>query len=680
MTTPSGVPNLPAGALTVDTLGEQLQDTTTDAIRSRAVARVPGIFTGGTGGNPADDLAPSGVVTKLYSGFNSVVAQADPADIEGPQDLPGLLLDFIEKLPVIGQFVELLEAIAGTYDGNDPILQQIQNLFGGVRNGLNHIREFIENLFGDFFDNLTHHTPMQLWQQVLDTFLNPMFWLKSIPIGSISSHAPNLLADFLAAESLDGTMAGQPVWSFDPDIYPQGSHGSVRITAQNITRELISDRIELDVDQSVHASVKVKYANLSTLGAELPIRLGWIGYDGDTETDSGFLDLHQPTGPDHDWLTLDGSLTRQDTDPWDRVAVDLYLDTAAIGGTVWWSAPSGTKPDKLPQNLVSGLGEALGKAGQSIRDAICNALGVGGTGHSDADVIHALTNIPAHVVEGVEDLAEQVGEGFKAWYNTWFGRTDGTGSASEVQYTVEAIKDAVINGENVHVITASETGWPKPDNLIEFKVLVCGGGENGHGGSNGGGATGGAGGNGGGWIYEVIDLTDVAALDFQIGTAGNLSYVREADPDAPHTGAVLAVSPEAGALGGIATGIGGYAYTTSTPGAGGTGGGWGVNGNAATAGAATALAVGGTRGGNNGIWGTSGGDGGSVSAGVPVKSGGAGGGGGGGAYQSANAGGRGGDGGYPGGGGGGGGNCNGLPTQSGSGGSGAIGMIVVVWR
>lgn len=133
VTTPGGVPNLPAGALTLDTMASKLQDTTAAAQRARAVARVPSIFTGSSGGDPASDLSPSGVITGLYSGFASVVASADPADIQGPDDLPALLLAFIESLPIVGEFVRLGEAIGGTYVGDDPVLNTIQDLFRPLR-------------------------------------------------------------------------------------------------------------------------------------------------------------------------------------------------------------------------------------------------------------------------------------------------------------------------------------------------------------------------------------------------------------------------------------------------------------------------------------------------------------------------------------------------------------------
>ena len=133
MTTPAGVPNLPAGALTLDTMQSKLQDTSTTAQRARAVERVPDTFNSSTGGNPAADLSPFGVIFQLFAGFASTVANADPNDIQGPADLPGLLLAFVESLPVVGEFVRLGEAIGGTYVGDDPVLNAIQDLFGPIR-------------------------------------------------------------------------------------------------------------------------------------------------------------------------------------------------------------------------------------------------------------------------------------------------------------------------------------------------------------------------------------------------------------------------------------------------------------------------------------------------------------------------------------------------------------------
>ena len=143
MTTPAGVPNLPIGALTVETLGQQLQDQTAAAMRDRAGERVPNIFNSSTGGDILNDLSPFGIITNIWAGINSLIANSDPSDIQGPEDLPPLLMDFIEGLPFVGQFVTLLQALVGTYDGEDETLLSIQEL-------LSPIIEFFSDLITQF--------------------------------------------------------------------------------------------------------------------------------------------------------------------------------------------------------------------------------------------------------------------------------------------------------------------------------------------------------------------------------------------------------------------------------------------------------------------------------------------------------------------------------------------------
>jgi len=658
VTTPGGVSNLPAGALTVDNMADKLQDMTPAAMRDRAAERMPGAFSNSNGGNPLADLTPFGILTRLFAGFNSHVANADPADINGPEDLPGLLLDFIHELPVVGQFVDLLDAIGGHYTGTDPNLLGIQNLFAGVRGDLNGLRIFIEKLIGQALDLLHLPTPEQAWHQIMTTFLDPLAWLRNIPIGSISSSTPNLLTNFISADSF----VGETMWVFDDAVKPSGAPGSVRTVIDGTVHELISERIALDVGRKVNASVRIAYAALSA-PAGSQIRLSWIGWSGDTEVAGGDFAVHQPTSAAKDWTTINGSLTRQESDLWDSVSIRLAVTPlpSATEGTVWFALPRATKPDLLPQNLVSGLTDALAKAGQSIRDAICNALGIGGTGHTDADVIHALTNIPQAAVAGIKAFVDDAGDAFKAIWNGWFG-SGGTGSPQQVQYAIETIKDTVLNGYTVHTATASETNWIVPQH-IECIGIMTGGGQNGKNGVTNSGP-GGDGGLGGSFLAQAVDLTGVTALDIAVGTAGNKSIVRVANAT-PHTGAVVMQSPDHGSPGGIA-GPFGYTGTTSTPGDGGKGGnypsGGGETGTSSFA----------------GLGGTQGRAGGSVSPGAATKCGGGGGGGGKGAINAFSPAGSGGNGGYPGGGGGGGGGV--YANAGGPGGAGAPGVVWILTR
>lgn len=111
MTTPLGVPNLPIGALTVETLGEILQDMSAAAMRQRAGERFPDVFNLTTGGNALSDLTPFGILTSIWAQFNSILATADPEDVQGPEDIPDLILGFIEDLPFVGILFKFLDAL-----------------------------------------------------------------------------------------------------------------------------------------------------------------------------------------------------------------------------------------------------------------------------------------------------------------------------------------------------------------------------------------------------------------------------------------------------------------------------------------------------------------------------------------------------------------------------------------
>ncbi|MCV7255698.1 hypothetical protein H7J86_26385 [Mycobacterium hackensackense] len=321
-----------------------------------------------------------------------------------------------------------------------------------------------------------------------------------------------------------------------------------------------------------------------------------------------------------------------------------------------------------PEEIVAGVANGIGTVIAGAVDFL------GSLGEHFVDLVDGFANIfkipildPSKILN-LPGLFSNVTAGFKSFFDTWFGRTDGDGSTTQLTYTIEAIKDAVINGYTVHTITSSETNWAVPIPVpTEFTAILIGGGHDG-----------GAGGSGdpglhGSYIALPVDLTGVTALDIQVGAPGNKSYVRVANTTTPHTGTVLAESAAPGAPGGIA-GPFGLTASASTPGSGGQGA---VGSTNSTPGEASALGVGGTAG-NNGTFGGSGGNGGNVSAGSQIKCGGGGGGGGGKANTSFNQGGKGGAGGYPGGGGGGSGSSN-AATQK-SGGAGAAGVVWLFYR
>lgn len=313
-------------------------------------------------------------------------------------------------------------------------------------------------------------------------------------------------------------------------------------------------------------------------------------------------------------------------------------------------------PEEFLSSIASGVGTVINGATDFI-DGVGNFFGKLIGGFLDPFQVPILDRSK---ILNLPDLFDDVVAGFKGAFDGWFGGSSGAGTVAEFTYTFESIKDAVINGFTVTTFTSDTAAWSVPMHAEMTAVMISGG-------MNGSSVTGGAHGS---FLATPIDLTGITSLDIQIGTAGNLSYVREAH-GTPHTGAIVAQSATQGSAGGIA-GSFGLTASSSQPGSGGNGS--PTSSTSGLPGEPSALAAGGT-GGASGTFGQPGTAGGAVSAGSQIKCGGGGGGGGGGATFAGNFSGAGGAGGYPGGGGG------GRGTVAGGGFPGAVGPGApgVVW-
>lgn len=296
--------------------------------------------------------------------------------------------------------------------------------------------------------------------------------------------------------------------------------------------------------------------------------------------------------------------------------------------------------------------------------------------------------VAATAVEGLVDLGNDVvdiGNDLlatgQAIVNGWFGGTSGGGAPADVQYTIETIKQTVINGYTVDTITSSQSYAKPSTTLSELVIIAIGGGRNGAGGSSGTTTQGGApglGGVNGGYLKVNLDPASITwPVSVTIGTAGNDTSFGSYTTTVPGGGGIQ--------------GEFGYIATSSTPGSGGDGGRGGYkNGTSANygtvgeTGGSSAVAGGGTGGSPYVLPATVGTVGDTLSAGIETKCGGGGGGGGGGGNPTGTLvqakGANGSNGGYPGGGGGGGGGGAGYNTGSqGSGGSGSFGATGVLW-
>ncbi|WP_182871628.1 hypothetical protein [Mycobacteroides abscessus] len=349
---------------------------------------------------------------------------------------------------------------------------------------------------------------------------------------------------------------------------------------------------------------------------------------------------------------------RPDSDPndagtWIRNAFDAILH----------GSQGGTNPGSN-DNFITNLFNAI--------------TGVRNTANSAQSTASNAQSAAGSALSNVTQVAQSI-------FNSWFGGSTAAGTPAEVEQTIAAIKQAVINGYTVDTITSSASYDRPSANITDLVVIGIGSGSNGYAGSSGttsaGGVAGSGGLNGG---YLALKLNPAAItwpVDVTIGTNGNDTSF----------GPYLTTTSGAGGI----QGDFGYQATSSTPGSGGAGGTGGFKagtsanyGTTGRTGVSSAAASGGTGGSPSALPAGPGTAGDSVSAGAEIKCGGAGGGGGGGGNPTGTlAQGRGGDGGaggYPGGGGGGGGGGAGWSTGSkgsgGSGGPGASGVLWVFWK
>jgi hypothetical protein len=94
------------------------------------------------------------------------------------------MMDFIEGLPFVGQFVTLLQALLGTYDGTDETLLSIQEILSPIIGFLTWLWGLVESVLGGAFD-------------AVEDFLKPIFELLVNLFGSLGATFLNVLEELL---------------------------------------------------------------------------------------------------------------------------------------------------------------------------------------------------------------------------------------------------------------------------------------------------------------------------------------------------------------------------------------------------------------------------------------------------------------------------------------------------
>jgi hypothetical protein len=356
VTTPGGVPNLPQGALTLETLASNLQDMSGTAMKSRAVARFPSIFENSTGLSPASDITPFGILTRIWAEVNSLIANADPADIQGPEDLPPLVLEFIEGLPVVGQFIDLLQAILGRYDGDDDTLKAIQLIFAPIR-------KLVQLLSG------------------------------GIHVGSLTAARPNLVPPFTA-----GSISDNPDWDDD------GTGGAV-ITFDGRYHALRSgqdpsDRVEVGVGQTISETILVDLTDYSGVG-DPPFLLQIVPFLADVRDAPVTLASYAPQSASVTGYEMSGEY--EVPEGVTSVQFRLLITDGALAGVGRFYAPEMVQDfDIQPGKTLTGLFDNVDARRQALLDALYNKLtGSTGIGHTLPELFDSLDDIPGDLIRGL---------------------------------------------------------------------------------------------------------------------------------------------------------------------------------------------------------------------------------------------------------------------------------------
>lgn len=251
-------------------------------------------------------------------------------------------LDIPNWQEIIASFDGLRDAFEGTYVGNDPALNVIQNIVKTLRNGLTGIID---------------------WARI------PQLSLSQLT----NQPGPSLLSgfgDFADADTMDG--GGD--WTWDGTV----GGGSARATGSGARKVLTSELVAVSEGQQMTAAGKVRWSGASGSGAAMQlVVMPFVGDAAQSEVVISNI-TSPPASSSGNFVALSGSYTPAAGVT--GVRVRITVEAALTAGTVWWDDVSLRKvATSLPQQFISGLTDALGDLGDWIKhlvDQITTALGL----------------------------------------------------------------------------------------------------------------------------------------------------------------------------------------------------------------------------------------------------------------------------------------------------------------
>lgn len=227
-------------------------------------------------------------------------------------------LDIPNWQEIIASFDGLRDAFEGTYVGNDPALNVIQNIVKTLRNGLTGIID---------------------WARI------PQLSLSQLT----NQPGPNLLSGF--GDFADGsTLDGGSDWTWDGSV----GGGSARAVGSGTRKVLTSELVAVSEGQQMTAAGKVQWAGAAGTGATMQLIV--MPFIGDTaQSEVVISNITSPSASSSgNFVALSGSYTPAAGVT--GVRVRITVEAALTAGTVWWDDVTLRKvATSLPQQWVDGL-------------------------------------------------------------------------------------------------------------------------------------------------------------------------------------------------------------------------------------------------------------------------------------------------------------------------------------
>lgn len=392
-------PNLPWGATTQSDLGEgvimpsglgsALQDQSHGKFLALASGRFPGVVSGTSAGSPSAPADPLGFVVDLAAKFLSTVANADPASITRPEDLHDLVTDFVDGLPLVGELIDLKDAMLGEYTGDDPVFLLIQNLFaplrkvlqlvsgqsgiptvGEITSGWSSLWDDLEANFEELKDALDgsyagSDPALVAIQQIARGFRSVLSGGGLFNLGQLTTAPVNLLPS--GGFDTDGTVAAGEGWSHDPAV-GRTAPGSARFDGTGDAGLLFSPApAEVEPGKAYTARCFVSWDGVVASGAAFTPFVRWSDSAGAVLSETALPTVSSPPSSSS-WVELAAEVTAPANARWAHLA---FRVESGVAGTVWWDdAGLWADQETLPQSIISGLTAALSQLGEDVEAAL----------------------------------------------------------------------------------------------------------------------------------------------------------------------------------------------------------------------------------------------------------------------------------------------------------------------